>query len=170
MVIKQTKLQTMILSGVSGFALVFNASAENQLKLELPPEKNQPALNSEPVPYSSPLPGEFRDVDLPDNLKKEKQLLQSANTNRLATTTPSSSTDKNFSIQVAMFKNRANAERYEKKLLQQHLRVYLVEKNNNNNQLRFHIRIGHFQNRQQAETVLNDFIQRSGMRAYIVSD
>jgi len=170
MIPKEKKIKKILVGGVCSVGLIGNADATNQIILELPIEKSTPESIHEPVRYNVQPPGEFRDVDLPDELKKEKQLYLTENINRSKTAQKSSTIDKKFSIQVAMFKNRLNAERYEKKLLEKHLRVYLVEKKNKNNQLRYYIRIGHYQNRQQAETVLKGFIQRSGMQAYIVSD
>ncbi len=166
----EIKLKKVLIGGFCSVGLISNADATNQIILDLPIEKNTPESIREPVRYDVQPPGEYRDVDLPDELKKAKQLYLTENNNRSVTAQTPSSIDKKFSIQVAMFKNRLNAERYEKKLLEQHLRVYLVEKKNKNNQSRYYIRIGHYQSRQQAEAVLNDFIQRSGMQAYIVSD
>jgi len=163
-------IKNLLIGVVFYVGLISNADATNQIKLDLPVEKSTPESSREPVYYNVQPPGEYRDVDLPDDLKKEKQLYLTKNINSTVTEHSATTVDKQFSIQVAMFKNRINAERYEKKLLGQHLRVYMVEKKNKNNQTRYYIRIGHYQSRQQAETVLKGLIQRSGMQAYIVSE
>ena len=162
--------KNVLLGSIYSVGLISNADAMNQIMLELPEEKTTPESIREPVRYHVQPPGEYRDVDLPDDLKKEKQLYLTEKISPVVKAQTSSAIKKKFSIQVAMFKNRINAERYEQKLLSQHLRVYLVEKKNINNQPRYYIRIGHYQSRQQAETVLKGFLQRSGMQAYIVSD
>lgn len=167
---KEKTIKSVLIGGVCSVGLIANANATSQIILELPVEKNTPESLREPIRYDVLPPGEYRDVDLPDELKKQKQLYLTENINRTVTDKAPSAIEKKFSIQVAMFKNRLNAERYEKKLLEQHLRVYMIEKRNKDNQPRYHIRIGHYQSRQQAEAVLKDFIQRSGMKAYIVSD
>jgi len=167
---KKAHFRKLILVSVCSVGLITSASASNQIKLDLPAEKNMPESIREPVRYDVQPPGEYRDVDLPDVLKNKDPLYLTENTSSRVIANTSTSLEKEFSIQVAMFKNRFNAERYKEKLLAQHLRVYLLEKKNKNNQPRYYIRIGHYQSRQQAETVLKGFVQRSGMQAFIVSD
>lgn len=164
----KTHFKYSLLIGIGCLLCSLELNAVNLVELDLPPARTVSNVNRGPVTYQVPPPGEFRDVDLPDEVKNNKVAALAALEDKTSNQEPLAAN--HFSIQVGVFKILGNAKSLEKKLLAQHFRVYIVEKRNKVNSPRYHIRIGQYKSRQQAEAVLNDFNQRSGRQAFIVSE
>ncbi|MDH5392873.1 MAG: SPOR domain-containing protein [Gammaproteobacteria bacterium] len=149
---------------------------KDEIRLPIPDKKNhlQPAM--EPRPYQRHEPGEYVDVDLPDEIKAKKykkvisldKAVPEQNTADHATEgRPNNS--KYFSVQVSMFKNIENAQRLKQKLLKQYSHVFIARRNNLKQQARYDVRFGQYLTRQQAETALMKYNAAFNAQAFIVS-
>ena len=154
---------------VPGYSADF--SPKKNLDLLLPEKKITEKSYMESVPYQVQLPGEFVDVDLPDDIKKAKHIhFSEINQSESGIANENESQRSLLSIQVAVFKNKKNAMRLKEKLLLQHLRVFIVEKKNHNNALRYHVRFGQYASRRQAEKALINFKNTVDTNAFIVTE
>jgi len=144
--------------------------SRTNIHLSLPVEKLVDDAQMSGVPYQNKLPGEFIDVDLPDELKKSTpvylaELKQSSHSEVKISNVASK---RLLSIQVAVFKSKKNAYRLEKKLHSQHLRVFVEALNNQNNEILYHVRFGKYTSRDQAEKALMNYKNSFDSRAFIV--
>jgi len=169
---KNSKLMavfTLLVLPVLGSSAAYDSKKHIDLLL---PEKQISQLSQiEPVPYKAQPPGEFVDVDLPDDLKKVKQIhLAEVSQNESAVLNKVKQKNTVLSIQIAVFKNKKNAIRLKEKLLLQHLRVFMVEKYNHKNDLRYHVRLGQYTSRLQAKKALINFRNTVDTNAFIVTE
>jgi len=144
---------------------------KKNINLLLPEKQISQTSGIESVPYQVQHPGEFVDVDLPDDIKQEKQMhLAEMNQGKSGLLNKNDSKNSLLSIQVAVFKNKKNAIQLKDKLLLQHLRVFIVEKNNHKNELRYHVRFGQYTSRRQAEKALINIKNTVGAQSFIVTE
>lgn len=115
-------------------------------------------------------PGEFADVDLPDNIKykKHEALIMAEVNDDLLPLEQTQQALKYYSIQVAMFKHKANAEKLKAKLLSQFYRAEIVQRVNSKGVIRYDVRFGQYKHRRQAEKVLMTYKAATKSDAYII--
>jgi len=148
-----------------------NYALKKNINILLPEKQTSQTSGIESVPYQVQLPGEFVDVDLPDDIKQKKQMhLAEMNNSSSEIVNKNELQNSLLSIQVAVFKNKKNAMRLKEKLLSQHLRVFIVEKNNHKNELRYHVRFGQYTSRRQAEKALINIKNTVGAQSFIVTE
>lgn len=164
--------QKMILVSLS---IVSNAviSAPGIEKKNVPlllPEQNISFAAHEPVEYSVQPPGEFKDVDLPDEIKKQKYIYLASGPENEKSGTELTTKFKNFSIQVAMFKIHANAVRLQQELTNKFLRAEIIEKHNSRGEPHYYVRVGHYTSLQQAQDALDLYNKTANYKALIVKE
>lgn len=153
----------------TGYSTGYNP--KKNINLLLPEKQMTQVSRMDSVPYQQQVPGEFVDVDLPDDIKKKKQIhLADMNQSKPVILNKNKPLKSRISIQVAVFKNKKNAVRLKEKLLSQHLRVFIVEKINHKNELRYHVRFGQYASRRQAEEALINFKNTVATKAFIVTE
>ena len=153
---------------VAGYSA--NLGPKKSIDLLLPEKHNSETQYMKSIPYQVKLPGEFVDVDLPDDLKKRKQIQLAENQAEPEIVNKNTSQTAQLSIQVAVFKNKKYAIQLKEKLLLQHLRVFIVEKSNHKKELRYHVRFGQYASRLQAEKALINFKNMVDEKAFIVTE
>ena len=139
--------------------------------LPIPEEQSDTEKDISLVPYAIPAPGEFVDVDLPDEIKYKKQekiLLTAVDAQQYLIADNSNIGAGNFSIQVASFSKKSNAEKLNKKLQKNFYRSRVVIRKNNKDAVRYNVRFGHYKTRLQAEQALLKYKHTYKTGAYIV--
>ena len=149
----------------------FEIDSRNSYSLLLPENKLIPDQVYTVVKTNDSEPGEFVDVDLPDDIKYKKQneLILAEAGDQLSSLVEKSQPLKYYSIQVAMFRDRSNAEKLKEKMASQFYRVEIVERINIKGAIRYDVRYGRYKSRHQAEQALNQYKAKNNSGAYIIA-
>ena len=140
--------------------------------LSIPENKFISKHVTESVPYSASLPGEFIDVDLPDETKnkKQKNLISVVVNNKDHLLVDKSDVASGYyCIQVASFSKKENAEDLNKKLLAGFYRTEIVPRKTSHGAVRYDVRFGKYKTRNQAEQALLKYKSTYNTGAYIIA-
>ncbi|MDH5517241.1 MAG: SPOR domain-containing protein [Gammaproteobacteria bacterium] len=174
-----TLLAGLALCFVFYHGLVFSSAVKTtkELKLTLPVNDDHGLSVMKPQVYLVNEPGEFHDVDLPDDIKAKKypdfittDPVDQKTTDHHNAAVSLAVKQQKFSIQVAMFKYLENAQRLKNQLVGQYDPVFIISRKNLENQSRYDVRIGHYRTRQQAESALLKYNVDFNTQAFLISE